>query len=93
MAVAGSPPVRESIVIAAAPARTLTAHRHVALAPAGGGAAGHGADALPHRRLCHLLRDLGTAAAHGGDPLTAGEAEAVVRSALAIARAVALPNG
>jgi Domain of unknown function (DUF4145) len=39
------------------------------------------------------VRDVGTAAAHGGDPLTAGEADAVVRSALAIARAVVLPNG
>lgn len=39
------------------------------------------------------VRDVGTAAAHGGDPVTAEEAEAVVRAALAIARAVALPSG
>ena len=39
------------------------------------------------------VRDVGTAAAHGGDPVTAEEANAVVRSALAIARAAALPSG
>lgn len=39
------------------------------------------------------VRDVGTAAAHGGDPVTAEEAEAVVLAALAIARAVALPSG
>ncbi|HUR22703.1 MAG TPA: DUF4145 domain-containing protein [Acidimicrobiales bacterium] len=39
------------------------------------------------------VRDVGTAAAHGGEPVTAEEAEAVVRAALAIARAAVLPNG
>ena len=39
------------------------------------------------------VRDVGTAAAHGGDTVTAEEAEAVVRAAVAIARAVVLPNG
>ena len=39
------------------------------------------------------VRDVGTAAAHGGDPVTADEADAVVRAALAIARAAVLPNG
>lgn len=39
------------------------------------------------------MRDVGTAAAHGGDPVTAAEAEAVVRAALAIARAVLSSSG
>lgn len=39
------------------------------------------------------MRDVGTAAAHGGDPVSADEAVAVVLAALAIARAVALPPG
>jgi hypothetical protein len=39
------------------------------------------------------VRDVGTAAAHGGDPVTAGEADAVVRAALAIARAVLASSG
>lgn len=39
------------------------------------------------------VRDVGTAAAHGGDPLSHEEADAVVKAALAIARAVVLPNG
>lgn len=39
------------------------------------------------------VRDVGTAAAHGGDPVTAAEAEAVVRAALAIARAVLSSSG
>lgn len=39
------------------------------------------------------VRDVGAAAAHGSDPITGDEAVAMVRSALAIARAVLLPNG
>jgi len=39
------------------------------------------------------VRDVGTAAAHGGDPVSREEAEAVVRAALAIARAAGPPNG
>ena len=39
------------------------------------------------------VRDVGTAAAHGGDPVTSSEADAVVRAALAVARAVLLPDG
>ena len=39
------------------------------------------------------VRDVGTAAAHGAGALTAEEAEAVVKAALAIARAVVLRNG
>lgn len=39
------------------------------------------------------VREVGTAAAHGGDPITREEAVAVVRSALSIARAVLLQNG
>lgn len=39
------------------------------------------------------LRDVGTAAAHGGDPVSGEEAVAVVRAALAIARAAVLRPG
>jgi hypothetical protein len=39
------------------------------------------------------LRDVGTAAAHGGDPITRTEAGAAVRAALAVARSVLLPDG
>jgi hypothetical protein len=39
------------------------------------------------------VRDVGTAAAHGGDPVTRDEADAVVRAALAVARAVLVPDG
>lgn len=39
------------------------------------------------------VRDVGTAAAHGGDPVSRDEAYRVVTAALAIARAVLLPNG
>lgn len=39
------------------------------------------------------VRDVGTAAAHGGDPVSRDEAYGVVTAALAIARAVLLPNG
>ena len=39
------------------------------------------------------VRDVGTAAAHGGDPVTAEEADAAVRAALAIARAVLRSSG
>jgi hypothetical protein len=39
------------------------------------------------------MRDVGTAAAHGGDPVTTEEATAVVRAALAIARAVLSSSG
>jgi hypothetical protein len=39
------------------------------------------------------VRDVGTAAAHGGDPVTRDEAYAVVRAALAVARAVLAPAG
>jgi hypothetical protein len=38
-------------------------------------------------------RDVGTAAAHGGDPITGDEAAAVVRAALAIAGAVLVSSG
>jgi hypothetical protein len=53
--------------------------------------AGH----LPRSRAAEArtVRDVGTAAAHGGDPVTAEEAEAMVRAALAIARAVLLSSG
>ena len=53
--------------------------------------AGHLARSLA--AAARTVRDVGTAAAHGGDPVTAGEADAVVRAALAIARAAARPNG
>jgi hypothetical protein len=39
------------------------------------------------------VRDIGTAAAHGADPVTAEEAGAVVRAALAIAGAVLKSSG
>ena len=39
------------------------------------------------------VRDVGTAAAHGGDPVTRDEADAVVRAALAVARAVLVRDG
>jgi hypothetical protein len=39
------------------------------------------------------VRDVGTAAAHGGDPVSREEADRVVTAALAIARAVLLPTG
>lgn len=39
------------------------------------------------------VRDVGTAAAHGGDPVSGDEAYSVVVAALAIARAVLLRNG
>ena len=39
------------------------------------------------------VRDIGTAAAHGGDPVSREEGQAVVGAALAIARAVVLPPG
>ena len=50
---------------------------------------------LPRERApdARAVRDVGTAAAHGGDALTKAEADAVVRSALAVARAVLLPGG
>lgn len=50
---------------------------------------------LPKSRAAEarVVRDIGTAAAHGGDPVTVAEADAVVRAALAIARAVALRSG
>ncbi len=50
---------------------------------------------LPRDRAAdaRVLRDVGTAAAHGGDPLTKAEAEAVVSSALAVARATLLGAG
>ena len=38
------------------------------------------------------VRDIGNAAAHGGDPLTRAEADEVVVSALAVARAVLAPK-
>jgi hypothetical protein len=39
------------------------------------------------------VRDVGTAAAHGGDPVSREEACRVVTATLAIARAVLLPSG
>ena len=53
--------------------------------------AGH----LPRERAAdaRVVRDVGTAAAHGGDALTRAEAEAVVRSALVVARAALLGDG
>jgi len=39
------------------------------------------------------VRDVGAAAAHGGDPVTRDEAYAVVRAALAVARAVLVRDG
>ena len=50
--------------------------------------AGH----LPRTSLAHArtVRDVGTAAAHGGGALTKAEADAVVASALVVARAVLL---
>ena len=52
--------------------------------------AGH----LPRSLVAHArtVRDVGTAAAHGGEALTRAEAEAVVTSALAVARAVFVPE-
>jgi len=38
------------------------------------------------------VRDVGTAAAHGGEAVTRDEAYAVVRAALAVARAVLVPH-
>lgn len=38
------------------------------------------------------VRDIGNAAAHGGEPLTRDEAYAVVTSSLAVARAVLVPG-
>ncbi len=38
------------------------------------------------------VRDVGTAATHGGEALTEGEAEAMVAAALAVARAVFIPK-
>jgi hypothetical protein len=40
-----------------------------------------------------VVRDVGTAAAHGGEPLTAAEAGAGVRAAVAVARAVLVRGG
>ncbi len=39
------------------------------------------------------VRDVGTAAAHGGDPVSREEAYRVVTATMAIARAVLLPSG
>lgn len=52
--------------------------------------AGH----LPRPSAAHarIVRDVGTAAAHGGEALTKAEADAVVTSALAVARAVLVPD-
>lgn len=39
------------------------------------------------------VAEIGTAAAHGGGPVTRSEADAVVRAALSVARAVLVPVG
>lgn len=53
--------------------------------------AGH----LPREQAAHarVVRDVGTAAAHGGEALTEREAYTVVTSALALARAVLTAEG
>jgi hypothetical protein len=50
---------------------------------------------LPRERArdARVVRDVGTAAAHGGEALTRAEATMVVRSALAVSRAALLGDG
>ncbi|MGI8806510.1 MAG: DUF4145 domain-containing protein [Acidimicrobiales bacterium] len=43
-----------------------------------------------HARHARTVADIGTAAAHGGEPMTSDEAHAMVVSSLAVARAVLL---
>ena len=52
--------------------------------------AGHLPPALAEH--ARIVRDIGNAAAHGGEALTDAEADAMVASALAVARAVLVPE-
>lgn len=79
--------VEQVVVMRRVPLEMRTLHQKVGWLMT----AGH----LPRTQAAHArtLRDVGTAAAHGGDPVTRDEAYAVVTAALAVARAVLLPEG